>query len=524
MNHRPKDREKERVLDLDRRDFLKIAGASSAVTLLGIPLGSGRAFAEIPVFTAAQASDLRTLDPHMHAERVNHIVDDNIHDPLVRRDAKNNLIPWLAEKYEVVNGKDWKFMLRNGVKFHNGNPFDARSVKFTIEKRLKSAKSPRSGDYKPVSEVKILDSHTIVFVCDKPYLTLPNTLYFAPMVDEQYCAAHDDEYLAQHPMGTGPFRFVEWVKDDRLVLERNDAYWAGKPEIKKLVFKPVPEAATRVSGLLAGQLDLATYIPPQLWNSVEQSRRVRLSTSIGGRIVVVVLHLDKDPPKPLQDVRVRRALNYAVNKQAIVESLLAGKAELIGQPAGPAVFGFNPSIKPYPHDPQGARALLKEAGYADGFEIKFDVAKGMALNDIQLCEAVVAQLKEVGVKAELVVNEWTDFMSRLPERKTNSMHLLSWGGFSTFDAITYLKPLFYTGEKFAFYSSPETDRLIEEAAGEVNLEKRKGTLQRAMSILHTQCPMIFMHVQSNAYGVIRACTWEARSDEMIPLFDVKSAS
>jgi ABC-type transport system substrate-binding protein len=104
MNHRPKDREKERVLDLDRRDFLKIAGASSAVTLLGIPLGSGRAFAEIPVFTAAQASDLRTLDPHMHAERVNHIVDDNIHDPLVRRDAKNNLIPWLAEKYEVVTG------------------------------------------------------------------------------------------------------------------------------------------------------------------------------------------------------------------------------------------------------------------------------------------------------------------------------------------------------------------------------------------------------------------------------------
>ena len=261
MANRQKDREQDGALGLDRREFLKIAGAGSAVTLLGIPLGPQRAFAEIPVFTAGQASDLRTLDPHMHADRVNHIVDDNIHDPLVRRDAKNNLIPWLAEKYEVVNGKDWKFTLRKGVKFHNGNPFDARSVKFTIEKRLKSAKSPRAGDYKPVSEVKILDGNTVVFVCDKPYITLPNVLYFAPMVDEQYCAAHDDEYLAKNPMGTGPFRFVEWVKDDRLVLEQNDGYWAGKPEIKRLVFKPVPEAATRVAGLLAGQLDLATYIP-----------------------------------------------------------------------------------------------------------------------------------------------------------------------------------------------------------------------------------------------------------------------
>jgi peptide/nickel transport system substrate-binding protein len=507
---------------LERREFLKIAGAGSAVTLLGIPLGAGRASAEIPVFTAAQASDLRTLDPHMHAERVNHIVDDNIHDPLVRRDAKNNLVPWLAEKFEVVDGKDWKFTLRKGVKFQNGNPFDARSVKFTIEKRLKSAKSPRSGDYKPVTEVKILDSHTVVFVCDKPYITLPNTLYFAPMVDEQYASAHDDEYLAKNPMGTGPFRFVEWVKDDRLVLERNDAYWAGKPEIRKLVFKPVPEAATRVSGLLAGQLDLATYIPPQLWKSVEQSRRVRLSTSIGGRIVAVVFHLDKEAPKPLLDVRVRQALNYAVNKRAIVDSLLGGKAELVGQPAGPAIVGFNPSIKPYPYDPARARALLKEAGYADGFEIKFDVAKGMALNDVQLSEAIVAQLKEVGVRAEMVVNEWTDFISRLLGRKTNVPHLLSWGGFSSFDAITYVKPLFSTGEKWSFYSNPEIDRIVDQAVGEVDQDKRRGLLQRAMSILHEQCPMIFLHVQPNAYGVSRGCTWEARSDEMIPLSDVKS--
>jgi len=508
-------------LGLNRRDFLKVA-SGSAVTLLGISLGPRRASAEIPVFTAAQQSDLRTLDPHMHADRVNHIVDDNIHDPLVRRDAKNNLIPWLAEKYEVVNGKDWKFTLRKGVKFHNGNPFDAKAVKFTIEKRLKSAKSPRSGDYKLVNEVKILDSHTVVFVCEKPYMTLPNVLYFAPIVDEQYCAAHDDEFLAKNPMGTGPFRFVEWVKDDRLVLERNEAYWAGKPDIKRLVFKPVPEAATRVSGLLAGQLNLATYIPPQLWKSVEQSQRVRLSTSIGGRMVVAVFHLDKDVPKPLADVRVRQALNYAVNKQSIVDNLLAGKAEIIGQPAGPAVFGFNPAIRPYPFDPAKAKLLLKEAGYPDGFAIKFDVAKGMALNDIQVCEAIVAQLKEVGVTTELVVNEWTDFMSRLGDRKTNALHLLSWGGFSSFDAITYLKPLFFTGDKYAFYSTPETDKLILEAEGEINQEKRKSILQRTMNIMHTQCPMIFLHVQSNAYGVSRSCTWEARPDEMIPLADVKS--
>ena len=267
------------VCGMDRRSFLKAGLIGSAVTLLGIPLGSRRAYAEIPEFTVAQASGLRTLDPHMHSERVNHIVDDNIHDPLVRRDAKNNLIPWLATGYEIVNGKDWKFTLRKGVTFHNGNPFNAGSVKFTIEKRLKSDKSPRAGDYKPVTEVKIIDDHTVVFVCEKPYITLPNVLYFAPMVDEKYCESHDDAYLAKNPMGTGPFRFVEWVQDDRLVLEGNENYWAGKPEIKKLVFKPVPEASTRVAGLMAGQLDLITYVPPQLWKSVDQSKKVRLSTS-----------------------------------------------------------------------------------------------------------------------------------------------------------------------------------------------------------------------------------------------------
>jgi peptide/nickel transport system substrate-binding protein len=515
------DEKGQSVYDMDRRGFLKISLIGSAVTLLGIPLGSRRAYAEIPQFTVAQASGLRTLDPHMHSERVNHIVDDNIHDPLVRRDAKNNLIPWLATKYEIVEGKDWKFTLRKGVTFHNGNPFNAGSVKYTIEKRLKSDKSPRAGDYKPVTGVKIIDDHTVVFVCEKPYITLPNVLYFAPMVDEKYCESHDDAYLAKNPMGTGPFRFVEWVKDDRLVLEGNENYWAGKPEIKKLVFKPVPEASTRVAGLMAGQLDLITYVPPHLWESVDKSKNARLSTSIGGRIVTVVFHLDQDVIAPLKDVRVRQALNYAVDKQLIVDSLLAGRAEVLGQPVGPAVFGHDPSIQPYPYNPEKARLLLKEAGYSAGFEVDFDVAKGMALNDIQICEAIVAQLKEVGVKANLVVNEWTDFISRLMQRKTNPMHLLSWGGYSSFDASTYVKPLFYTGEKWSFFGNADINRLVDAATSETDAAKRKGLFNQGMGILHEQCPMLYLHLQPNAYGVNRAYNWEARSDEMIPVFDVK---
>jgi peptide/nickel transport system substrate-binding protein len=266
---------------------------------------------------------------------------------------------------------------------------------------------------------------------------------------------------------------------------------------------------------------LITYVPPQLWKSVDQSKKVRLSTSIGGRIVVVVFHLDKDVIAPLKDVRVRQALNYAVNKQLVVDSLLAGRAELLGQPVGPAVFGYDPSIQPYPYNPEKARSLLKEAGYSDGFELNFDVAKGMALNDIQICEAVVSQFKEVGVKANLVVNEWTDFISRLLQHKTNPMHLLSWGGYSSFDASTYVKPLFYTGEKWSFYSNPDIDGLVNAATSETESEKRKGLFNKAMAILHEQVPMLYLYVQPNAYGVNRAYNWEARPDEMIPVYDVK---
>ena len=506
---------------MNRRQFLKATSIGTAVTLLGIPLGRGTAKAQIPSFTIAQASGLRTLDPHMHAERVNHIVDDNIHDPLVRRNAKNKLIPWLAESYEIVDEKNWKFQLRKGVKFHNGNPFNARSVKYTIEKRLGSDKSPRSGDYAPIKNVKILDDYTVVFECSEPYPTLPNILYFAPMVDEKYCEAHDDSYLAKNPMGTGPFRFIEWVKDDRLVLEANEDYWGGAPHIKKLVWKPAPEVSSRVAGLMSGQLDIVTYVPPQLWESVEKSKRARLSTSIGGRIVTVVLHLDQDVYEPLKDVRVRQAMNYAVDKELIVETLLAGKGLPIGQPVGPDVFGHNPSINPYPYDPSKAKALLKEAGYSDGFQIDFDVAKGMGLNDIQVCEAIVSQLKEIGVKANLVVNEWTDFLSRMLERKTNPMHLLSWGGYSTFDAITYLKPLFFTGEKWSFYGNPEIDKLVLSAASETDTKKRESIFHKANKILHKECPMIYLYVQPNAYGVSSECSWEARPDEMIPAHNIK---
>lgn len=505
---------------MERRTFLKAGCIGSAVTLLGIPLGLREARAEIPVFTVAQASDLRTLDPHMHNERVSHIVDNNIHDPLVRRDAKNNLVPWLAEKYELVEGRNWKFYLRKGVTFHNGHPFNARSVKYTIEKRLKGPKSPRAGEFAPVSEVKILDDYTVLFVCEKPFSILPNVLYFAAMVDEKYCESHNDEYLAKNPMGTGPFKFVEWVKDDRIVLERNGKYWAGPPEIKKLIFKPAPEAATRVSGLLAGQLDLVAYVPPHLWKQVDQSKKVRLSTSIGGRLVMVVFHMDSEV-RPFQDVRVRQALNYAIDKKSIVDGFLNGKGEMIGQPAGSSIVGYDPSIKPYPFDPGKAKALLKEAGYPNGFEFNIDVAKGMALNDIQISEAIVAQLKNVGVKANLVVNEWTDFISRLMQRKTNPAHLLSWGGMSTFDASMYIKPLFYTGEKWSFYSHKEVDRLTDQVAAEADPEKRKALLSKINALLHQECPVIYLHVQPNAYGVNRAYSWNAREDEMIPLFDVK---
>jgi peptide/nickel transport system substrate-binding protein len=145
----------------------------------------------------------------------------------------------------------------------------------------------------------------------------------------------------------------------------------------------------------------------------------------------------------------------------------------------------------------------------------------MSLNDIQICEAIVAQLKEVGVKAKLVVNEWTDFLSRLLKRQTNPMHLLSWGGMSTFDAITYIKPLFYTGEKWSFYGNPAVDQLTDQAAVEVDPAKREALLHKIMGMLHEQCPMIYLHVQPNAYGVNRAYDWEARPDEMIPLHDVK---
>jgi peptide/nickel transport system substrate-binding protein len=236
--------------------------------------------------------------------------------------------------------------------------------------------------------------------------------------------------------------------------------------------------------------------------------------------VTVQINLDKKQ-KPVDDVRVRQALNYAINKEIINGKILGGKAEIIGQPVGSSVFGYDPSIKPYPYNPDKARSLLKEAGYPNGFEINFDVAKGMALNDIQIAEAIVAQLKEVGVKANLTLHEWTAYQTKIKERQVGPLMLLSHGGWSTFDASSYLKGLYYTGIAWSFYSNPEIDRLIDESLAEYSPEKRKQIFSKTMAILHDECPMIYLHVQPNAYGVNRAYSWEAQPDEMIPVFDVK---
>lgn len=498
------------------RKRLSVAGSIAVVVALivaGMAAAATGTIQEIDEFVLAQQSDLRTLDPHNHAERVNHVMDDNIFDPLVRRTPSNELVPWLATGWTVKDPLTWEFTLRKGVRFHNGNPFNAEAVRFSIE-RLKQG--PRGADWQSVESVEVVDDYTVIFHLSRPFPTLLNYLYFAPIVDPVYYSSHDEAHLSLNPVGTGPFKFVEWVKGQRLVLERNDDYWAGPIAIKRLVVRPIPENSTRVNALLTGEVDIATYIPPQMWRLVERAPGVRLDSSAGGRVVSFVFHMESDFA-PWKDVRVRQAVNYAINKEAINRLFLDGKGEVVGQAVGSSVFGFNPDIKPYPYDPQKARELLEEAGYGDGFDLVIDVGRGMGLNDIAVAEAVAEQLREVGIRATVNPREWTDMIDAIQNKTGSPMHMLSWGGFSTFDAASYLRPLFTPGATWAFYYSEDVAQGLEEAERAVDPKEREAIYQRLLAQLHEEAVWLYMYVQPNVFGVREQYNWRARPDEMIPL-------
>src|SRR6266481_6676305 len=293
--------------------------------------------------TVAQGIDAEFLDVQMTNNIVTLIINTSIYDTLLTRDKQLQLVPNLALSYKLVSEKIWEVKLRQGVKFHNGEPFDANAVKFSFERINRSDfKSPQKGWFATIEAVEIVDPYTVRFHNKVPDPAMPARMTLMYQLAPKYVAQVGDAQANLKPVGTGPFKFVEWTKNDRIVVEANDAHWTGKPAVRRATWRPIPELGARIAALQTGQADLIVNVPPDQIAALSPNKNIRIEKTPSCRIVSFAIAQIKGGA--LGDKRVRQALNHAVDMQAILDAVLLGNGKRINSSMPPNVWGYDPSI------------------------------------------------------------------------------------------------------------------------------------------------------------------------------------
>ena len=466
--------------------------------------------------TVAQQADEATLEPNMIVSGTGFNMTVNMFDTLYARDDEGNLVPSLAVSAEAVDDTTWELKLREGVVFHNGEVFDANDVKATLDRITDpEANYPRGNYVGSVTDVQVVGPYTVRIITGEPDPTLMEKLLFVPIEPDQYYEEKGREYVAQNPVGTGPFKFVEWRKGEQVVLEAFEDHWRGRPQIDRVVFRVIPETASIMAALQTGEVDIITNVPPDQAEFLESQNGIDVRSAESSRTIAIALPTEK---APYDNKLVRQALNYGVNVDEIVEFLFEGYARPVPTFLAPMYHGYNADLEPYPHDPERARELLAEAGYPDGFTGVLYTPTGRYPKDREVAEVIANQLQQIGVNLEVTPLEWGNMMTMYRESTLNEPFLLGYGT-PIWDSGAAFFSRMHSDSYSSYYNNPEVDALIEEGTATVDAEKRGDIYERINAIIHDDPSHIFMYQQIDLYGVRDQVNWEPRSDERIWLFE-----
>ena len=449
----------------------------------------------------------------------------NVYDTLLFRDRDLKLVPWLAESWRMVNPTTWEFKLRTGVRFHNGEEFDADAVKWSLDRlRNPSLNNVQSVFFRLVTAVEVVDPLTVRFVTRRPFPTLPNQLALrGAIMAPKHFRGKDDAFVNRYPMGTGAYKVVRWSRDDRTVLEANDQWWGGAPTIKMLIFRSIPDDSVREAALRAGEIDLAVNMPPHLLPGIQKDPRLYVSTSRSARTIFIPMythHFDANhrPVGPIEgptaDRRVRQAIISAVNPDEIIRTVLDGQAIRTASILTPAHLGFDSALKPAEHSLARAKVLLAEAGYPNGIELALNSPQGRYLKDKEVAEAVAGQLTRVGIRTSVRTFEWGTYGKLVFNHKAGPMFLIGWSN-ATWDADASMFPIFRSGNPFANYYSQEFDRLIDEAQVTADSTQRRALYARAQRLVLDDSAVIPLYQQVDLYGVNRRLRFQALPSEQL---------
>jgi peptide/nickel transport system substrate-binding protein len=466
--------------------------------------------------TIALNSDVNTLDSHKTGSvGTDQSIISHIYSSLIIRGPDLELQPSAAESWETVNETTWRFKLREGITYPNGEKLDANTVKWNLDRVRDPETAARLKSwFDPVIEVNVIDETTVEMVTDGPYPVLADQLSMLFMLAPEWSATHDP---AAEAMGTGPYELVEWVKDDHITLEARPDYWGDPPPFQTVVFRPVPEASSRIAGLLAGDYDIITGVPPSDLERINADGCCTAGATPSTRTAMVKFNTLKEP---MDNVLVRQALNYAVDKDSLIKNLLEGETvKSNGQVLTPDYFGYNPNLEPYPYDPEQAKALLAEAGYADGFEAELDVPAGTYLLGEQIVQAVAEQLRAVGVTVNINEMPFSVYMDKyLKERDLAQLAYITYA-WPTIDADGILG-LFESGNQYAYWDNEVFSQALKDGRSTMDPAKRQEFYDIATTEMREQAPVIFLFPQPAMYAVRNTIDWQARPDDWVRAIDI----
>lgn len=449
-----------------------------------------------------------SIDPALAYSPRDWSIVHSIYDALIGFDANGQLVPLAAETFTSIDDRTFEAVLRPGLVFHDGSPVDAASVARSVA-YLQGSDSFAVDLFRTITSVEEVDARTARIVCDEPAPWLPAQMaVWLLLVPEGFTA----EQAATAPVGSGPFEFVSLAPGDRIVLKRNEAYTWGSPKglpiAEEVTFRFVPESSTRIADLSSGAAQIVTQLPPDQLAAVEASGQIAIDAPIVGSAWIRIA----TDVEPFDDVRVRRALNHAVDAGAIAASLVSGDAQRLAviYPDDRAL-GFNPDLQPYAYDPELARSLLSEAGVNEGLRVELEMT---STSRADIAEAIAAQLGEIGIEVSIVTSDDATFNAGWGDAARPALRMSTW--VPLYDPHTLLSLVFDSEGFLSRYKNPEVDALIQRGASQADPGERDAIYRELGRVMHADAPAIFLWNLTSAYGVAPSVSaWQPRGDEYV---------
>ncbi len=488
--------------------------ALGSVMVAAALLTSGHAAQAAPdELTIALPGDFPSLDPSKDTSPIALNYRLNVFEALVQIDKDGSVQPRIAESWSHSDDlKTWTFKIREGVKFHNGYDLTASDVKWTVERILADDKTPVRNFLKLVDSVEAPDDTTVVFHISTPYAIFDRQTKYTYVMSQKYWEEAGDDGYANEPVGTGPYKMVEWVKDDKMVLEAFEDYWGGEMVVKKATFRPIPSDAGRANALLSGEVDIVPSLPPSLMPMLANDPNIVVEAENGFRVA----YLGMDPSQPPFDhPKLRQAVDFAIDREAIAEKLMRGTGEATGIIIPPNNEGYDPSFETVKFDPEAAKRLVEESNY-DGTPIVMDYPNNNYPMANEQAQAIAGYLSDVGINVQLNSLEFTAYFPLWVQNQLDKMTFFAFGS-SQFHATTILGSMYETGAH-NWQGDPEIDELIKAQIMEPDQEKQQALISEAFRKGNEMRQFIPLWNMNIVYGAKKSADYEPYPDGIVRLY------